>query len=258
MASRNRSRNLSKPKSSKGSSSLSDPSPLLGKGAQNGRQKGRKATKPSLLLSLSLCLYPIPCSIFLPTKLFPRANQLLVKLRESKAVELSLVSLIETEDRYIQFQCFCLICQHTGASCSWWSAFSVSLDEGTHERERKRQRQKEKMVEGDGKGARDLRTRVTERDRRVSLVGLATNRVFNGEPFAFNPLSPCDLILLQSQDRRNPVHYIYIYISIPFICHRIGLPERLIVADIELNFSNLTRLDGDISFLPWIPRFSSI
>ena len=112
------------------------------------------------------------------------------------------------------------------------------------------------MVEGDGKGARDLRTRVTERDRRVSLVGLATNRVFNGEPFAFNPLSPCDLILLQSQDRRNPVHYIYI--SIPFICHRIGLPERLMVADIELNFSNLTRLDGDISFLPWIPRFSSI
>ena len=68
------------------------------------------------------------------------------------------------------------------------------------------------MVEGDGKGARDLRTRVTERDRRVSLVGLATNRVFNGEPFAFNPLSPCDLILLQPQDRRNPVHYIYIHL----------------------------------------------
>lgn len=101
------------------------------------------------------------------------------------------------------------------------------------------------MVEGDGKGARDLRTRVTERDRRVSLVGLATNRVFNGEPFAFNPLSPCDLIPLQLQDRRNSVHYIYI--SIPFICHRIGLPERLMVADIELNFSNLTRLDGYIS-----------
>lgn len=255
MASRNRSRNLSKPKSSKGSS-LSDPSPLLGKGAQNGRQKGRKATKPSLLLSLSLCLYPIPCSIFLPTKLFPRANQLLVKLRESKAVELSLVSLIETEDRYIQFQCFCLICQHTGASCSWWPRHSRSPLMREHTREKQRQRQKEKMVEGDGKGARDLRTRVTERDRRVSLVGLATNRVFNGEPFAFNPLSPCDLILLQSQDRRNPVHYIYI--SIPFICHRIGLPERLMVADIELNFSNLTRLDGDISFLPWIPRFSSI
>lgn len=87
-------------------------------------------------------------------------------------------------------------------------------------------------MEGVGKGARDLRTRVTERDRRVSLVGLATNRVFNGEPFVFNPLSPCDLIPFEPQDRRNvsfPSYtiYIYIYISIPFICHRIGLPERL-------------------------------
>lgn len=54
---------------------------------------------------------------------------------------------------------------------------SRSLDEGTRERERERE-----TVEGDGKGARDLGTRVTERDRRVSLVGLATNRVFNGEP----------------------------------------------------------------------------
>lgn len=95
---------------------------------------------------------------------------------------------------------------------------SRSLDEGTHERER----QKEKMVEGVGKGARDLRTRVTERDRRVSLVGLATNRVFNGEPFVFNPLSPCDLIPFEPQDRRNVSYpfpsctpYIYIYIS-PF------------------------------------------
>ena len=34
----------------------------------------RKATKPSLLLSLSLCLYPIPCSIFLPTETVPASQ----------------------------------------------------------------------------------------------------------------------------------------------------------------------------------------
>lgn len=121
-------------------------------------------------------------------------------------------------------------------------------------------------MEGVGKGARDLRTRVTERDRRVSLVGLATNRVFNGEPFVFNPLSPCDLIPFEPQDRRNvsypfpsctPYIYIYIYLhSLHLSSYRVA--RTIDGADIELNFSNLTRLDGDISHSPpsspWIPR----
>lgn len=254
MASRNRSRNLSKPKSSKGSS-LSDPSPLLGKGAQNGRQKkkGNKAVSPPLSLSLSLSnsLLDLPPNETVPaSQPTPREAPRVQGCRAFSRISYRDRGSIYTIPVFLSYlpthrRLLLLVVEHSR---------SPLMRE--HTRERQRQRQKEKMVEGDGKGARDLRTRVTERDRRVSLVGLATNRVFNGEPFAFNPLSPCDLILLQSQDRRNPVHYIYI--SIPFICHRIGLPERLMVADIELNFSNLTRLDGDISFLPWIPRFSSI
>lgn len=121
------------------------------------------------------------------------------------------------------------------------------------------------MAEGVGKGARDLRTRVTERDRRVSLVGLATNRVFNGEPFVFNPLSPCDLIPFEPQDRRNVSYpffsctpYIYIYLhSLHLSSYRVA--RTIDGADIELNFSNLTRLDGDISHSPlgFLERSSS-
>lgn len=122
-------------------------------------------------------------------------------------------------------------------------------------------------MEGVGKGARDLRTRVTERDQRVSLVGLATNRVFNGEPFVFNPLSPCDLIPFEPQDRRNvsypfpsctPYIYIYIYLhSLHLSSYRVA--RTIDGADIELNFSNLTRLDGDISNSPlgFLERSSS-
>lgn len=119
------------------------------------------------------------------------------------------------------------------------------------------------MVEGVGKGARDLRTRVTERDRRVSLVGLATNRVFNGEPFVFNPLSPCDLIPFEPQDRRNVsypscIPYIYIYIS-PF-------PSFVIVSGCPNDWWGRYRIEflefnafgrGYLSLSPFLPLDSS-
>ena len=112
--------------------------PFWAKGPKTvDRREERQQSR--LFFSLSLSIQFLARSSSQP-KLFPRANQLLVKLRESKAVELSLVSLIETEDRYIQFQCFCLICQHTGASCSWWPRHSRSPLMREHTREKQRQR----------------------------------------------------------------------------------------------------------------------
>lgn len=143
-----------------------DPSPpFRAKGPKTIDRRGER--QQSHLLFFLLSLSPSKSFLDLPPNC-SREHQFLVKLRESKAVEI--LSYLSYRDRgsIYTIPVFLSYLPTHRRLLLLVVERSRSLDEG---RRQAHDKEREKMVEGDGKGARDLRTRVTERDRRVSLAG---------------------------------------------------------------------------------------
>lgn len=139
--------------------------PLFG---QRGPKRSIEEEKDNKAISSSsFSLSPSNSFLDLPPNC-SREHQFLVKLRESKAVEI--LSYLSYRDRgsIYTIPVFLSYLPTHRRLLLLVVERSRSLDEG---RRQAHDKEREKMVEGDGKGARDLRTRVTERDRRVSLAG---------------------------------------------------------------------------------------